>query len=162
MPADVHDRRRIYLSLVRAAEDTGHVAADRKIRAQRGLGDRGDTLQGGLDTDVDIALIERLRGGGEDGDLLCAGGEGAVQALAVGHQYRIVGAGAPIDALNDLLVTSMAGRPVALSRSTSSILTPEAIAWRSFCKPSRGPTSTTRTCRGIALTTGRSRQARCL
>src|SRR5208282_5909287 len=46
------------------------------------------------------------------------------------------------------LVASIAGRPASLSRSMRPTLTGVGTIAGSFCKPSRGPTSTMRTRRG--------------
>ena len=51
-------------------------------------------------------------------------------------------------------VASIAARPVALRRSMSATLTSVAIVAFSFCRPSRGPTSTILTLRGRLI--GRS------
>src|SRR5688572_26491172 len=49
------------------------------------------------------------------------------------------------------LVASMLSRPVAVSRSISSIFAAVGTSVFSFCSPSRGPTSTMRTATGRAI-----------
>src|SRR6186713_2614110 len=49
------------------------------------------------------------------------------------------------------LVTSISRRPACCSRCTSSILTAAGTICFSFCRPSRGPTSTSLTLRGNVL-----------
>src|SRR4051812_23475636 len=54
--------------------------------------------------------------------------------------------------------TSMTGSPAAVNRSTNAILSAVATSAASFCRPSRGPTSTTTTRRGTC-TSGLLREA---
>ena len=53
------------------------------------------------------------------------------------------------------LVTSISRRPAACSRCTSSTLCASPPAAASFCRPSRGPTSTRVTCQGSWSVSGR-------
>jgi hypothetical protein len=84
------------------------------------------------------------------------GGQRGFQALHVGREHRVAHARLALDAGHDLgvvghlrhpLGADEAGdldlaQPAACRRWTSSILCAAATGWASFCRPSRGPTST--------------------
>ena len=112
-----------------------------------------------VDRLVDVRAAERLGGGREDRDLVEAGRGGALEAGQVRHQRGVARARrAARCAANTLGRVGHLRHPLraherrdlddrqaraALSASMNATLSAVAIVAASFCRPSRGPTSTT-------------------
>src|SRR5439155_21536494 len=94
---------RLHLSLVRAAEAGGYVAAHPEPVLRRLGHELRESLEALVDRRVDVLLVEGLAGGGEDGDLLNAGLPRLLEALAVGDEHRCLRARPPADAAYHLV-----------------------------------------------------------
>ena len=152
-------------AIERAPERRGQVAADAHPGGARLGADVRERRQRLRDRAVGVALAEPLGGRREDRDLAHAGRHRLAQAGEVRDQGGVARARGPCAAAlasagasaantsrasascgtrsgrtND--VTSTTGRPAAASRSTKATLSAVAIRAASFCRPSRGPTST--------------------
>ena len=164
LPRELPHPPRIDGAVERAPERRGQVAADAHPGGARLGADLRERRQRLRDRAVGVALAEPLGGRREDRDLAHAGRHRLAQAGEVRDQGGVARARGPCRApasagasaaktsrasascgtrsgrTND--VTSTTGRPAAASRSTKATLSAVAIRAASFCRPSRGPTST--------------------
>ena len=162
---------------VGAAERGRDVAAHAQPLAARLGHEVGEALEGLVDRRVDVLAAEALAGRGEDRDLARAGRArrarspgGSAPAPAGARPAACGRAAAPRRSPPSAAPTSARrrprprprGRPASTSASQKATLSSTGAPHVSFCRPSRGPTSTTVTEAGrrLALTPVSARRRR--
>ncbi len=98
-----HDAFDRHFALVGAAENAGDVATDPHALLTGPRQDRSEPGQRFRNRAVDVFLIERFGGGGENGDFIGAGRARPGIAFFVWDQHRVAHAGTPLETGHDLL-----------------------------------------------------------
>jgi hypothetical protein len=158
------DPRRRHLSLERAAEGGryGDLRAD--AGRLRGSGDRAPGAERLGAGDTLVALIEGVGRENDHADFLAAGRRGAIETRAIEHEADVAQVRSALQRLQPAsarpfgtrfgltkLATSMRRMPASTARRMNSTLVAVETAAASFCRPSRGPTSTIPMLRGAVM-----------
>ena len=157
---DVDHRLRLDLALIGAAEHAGDIAAHPDAVGLGAGQHRLEALDRFRDRAIDVGARKAFRRRGEHRDQLGAGGLRGLIALLVRHQHVEFAIRVMADAAQHLgpnpticgiafgdtkAPTSTVCSPAPISASMKAMRSATLIGVFSFCRPSRGPTSTMRT-----------------